>query len=245
VGKVIVITGAGVGLGRALARRFAKDGDTTILLGRTFSKVKALADELGEPHLAIECDVGLPDSVQAAFASIAEHHGKIDVLINNAALYEPFKLRDATDEQILTTAQANYLGPIYMCRSALTMMEKGAQIINISTESVDDDFAMLSLYQSSKAGMERFSKSLMDEVEADGIRVCVVRAGPMLDENKEMMNWAPEVGLKFFEENMAIGRNLAENPITNVDSVPGLFRMLIDLPPDFRIRHVIAGSRHP
>jgi meso-butanediol dehydrogenase/(S,S)-butanediol dehydrogenase/diacetyl reductase len=57
VGKVIVITGAGLGLGRAMARRFAKDGETVIALGRTLSKVQAVADELGAPHFAVECDV--------------------------------------------------------------------------------------------------------------------------------------------------------------------------------------------
>ena len=76
VGKTIVITGAGIGLGRAIARRFARDGETVILLGRTLSKVQSAADELGEPHFAVECDVGSPDSVRAAFAEIARRHAK-------------------------------------------------------------------------------------------------------------------------------------------------------------------------
>ena len=58
MGKTIVITGAGMGLGRELSRRFAKDGETVVLLGRTFAKVQELAEELGEPHYAVECDVG-------------------------------------------------------------------------------------------------------------------------------------------------------------------------------------------
>jgi len=70
VSKVIVITGAGDGLGRALARRFARDGETVILLGRTLSKVEAVAQELGDPHFAVACDVGNPDSVRAAFAAV-------------------------------------------------------------------------------------------------------------------------------------------------------------------------------
>jgi len=57
VSKVIVITGAGVGLGRALARRFAADGDNVVLLGRTLEKVQAAAREIGERALAIHCDV--------------------------------------------------------------------------------------------------------------------------------------------------------------------------------------------
>ena len=72
--KTIVITGAGVGLGRALARRFASEGDNVVLLGRTFAKVKDAADEIGERALAVKCDVGSPDSVREAFAEIAKTH---------------------------------------------------------------------------------------------------------------------------------------------------------------------------
>ena len=114
--KTIVITGAGDGLGRALARRFAKDGETVILLGRTLSKVQAVADEIGAPHLALECDVAQPDSVRAAFKTISETHPKIDVLINNAAVYEPFTLSEVTDERIASQVNINLAGPIYCAR---------------------------------------------------------------------------------------------------------------------------------
>ena len=160
VGKIVVITGAGIGLGRAIARRLARDGDTVILLGRTLAKVQAVAEEIGGSAFAVECDVSLPDSVRAAFAKIAERHAKIDVLINNAAIYEPFKVADATDEQILGSVMTNLAGPILTSRSAIPMMDKGGYIINVTSESVALNFPMLSLYQSSKAGLERFSLSL-------------------------------------------------------------------------------------
>ncbi len=100
MGKTIVITGAGAGLGRALAQRFASEGETVILLGRTLSKVQALADELGAPAMAVECDVSDPASVRTAFTQTAGTHPKIDILINNAGIYEPFTVTEATDEQI-------------------------------------------------------------------------------------------------------------------------------------------------
>jgi len=66
VSKIIVITGAGDGLGRALARRFAADGETVVLLGRTLAKVEAVAAAIGERAMAVCCDVSSPDSVRAA-----------------------------------------------------------------------------------------------------------------------------------------------------------------------------------
>lgn len=247
MGKVVVITGAGVGLGRALARRFAADGETCILLGRTLSKVQAVAEELGEPHFAVECDVGSADSVRAAFASIKERHPKIDVLINNAAYYKPMMVRDISDDLIEEMVRSNFIGPIYTCREALGMMDRGAQIINVSSESVKEPFAMLSLYQSTKMGMERFTEALVDEVKGEGIRVCIVRAGPMLDGGgmtSSSSSWEQETAIKFFEENMKIGRNLAEDPLTECSHVTDVFRTLLDLQPDFRVTHVNVGGRH-
>jgi meso-butanediol dehydrogenase / (S,S)-butanediol dehydrogenase / diacetyl reductase len=156
--KIIVITGAGDGLGRALARRFAKDGETVVLLGRTLSKVQAVAAELGAPHLALECDVAQPDSVRAAFAKIAETHPKIDVLINNAAVYEPFTLAEVTDEQIAAQININLAGPVYCAREALPLLRGGGHIINVSSESLSIKMPMLWLYAGTKTALELISE---------------------------------------------------------------------------------------
>ena len=234
----IIITG--VGLGRALARRFASEGDKVVLLGRTFSKVKDAADEIGERALAVKCDVSSPDSVRAAFSEIAKTHRTIDVLINNAALFEPFKIVDATDEQILNATATNLAGPMLCCRAAIPMMVKGSHIINVTSESVDMPFPHLSVYQSTKAGVERFSKSLSQELEPDGIRVTNIRAGQMFEDGK---TWdvAPEARKAFGMAAIAAGINLLERPISQFDSVTDVFRAVIDLPADL---HVAAMNLH-
>lgn len=238
--KTIVITGAGVGLGRALARRFAREGEKVVLLGRTFSKVKDAAEEIGERALAVKCDVSSPDSVRAAFSEIAKTHKTIDVLINNAALFEPFKIVDATDEQILNATATNLAGPMLCCRAATMMMVKGSHIINVTSESVDMPFPHLSVYQSTKAGVERFSKSLSQELEPDGIRVTNIRAGQMFEEGK---NWDvdPEARKAFGMAAIAAGINLLDRPISQFDSVTDVFRAVIDLPADL---HVAAMNLH-
>ncbi|MGE3690860.1 MAG: SDR family oxidoreductase [Novosphingobium sp.] len=245
MGKIVVITGAGIGLGRALSRRFAADGETVIMLGRTFSKVQALAEELGDPHFAVECDVQSPDSVRNAFAEIARRHPKIDVLINNAAIYEPFFVKDATDEQILAPVLTNFAGPIFTCRAAIPMMERGAQIINVTSESVALEFPMLSMYMSSKAALERFSQTLHRELDPDGIRVSVVRAGPMYEEGKEMQAWDPAAAAQFYQLCLANGIDMMKRGISQVASVTDVFRAILDLPPDLRITHVSLEGRTP
>lgn len=243
MGKTIVITGAGIGLGRAIARRFARDGETVVLLGRTFAKVKELADELGGSALAVECDVGSPDSVRAAFAEIAQVHPKIDVLINNAAVYEPFLVANATDEQIMQPLLSNFAGPIFTSREAIPMMDRGGYIINVSSESVALEFPMLALYQATKAGMERFTQTLKKELDPAGIRVTVARCGPMYEEGKRP-SWQPEIAMQFHQACIAAGIDMTKRPISHVNNVTDVFRSLVDLPGDVCVPHVsIEGWR--
>jgi NAD(P)-dependent dehydrogenase (short-subunit alcohol dehydrogenase family) len=243
--RLVVVTGAGAGLGRAIARQFASDGDRLVLLGRTGAKVEAVARELGPDALPISCDVGRPEAVRAAFAQIAERCGRIDVLINNAAIYEPTLLRDATDAQIEAAATTNYLGPIYCSRAAIPLMQRGGQILNISSETVSLPHAMFSLYQSSKAGLERFTEALRAELEPDGIRVNMVRAGQMHGEDSSSPSNDPEVLRRFAEENLKRGLNLRERPISSFDSVAGLIAVLTRLPADLNVPQMVLEARRP
>lgn len=240
--KTIVITGAGAGLGRALARRFAADGETVVLLGRTAKKVEQVAQEVGNGALAVGCDVSSPDSVREAFTAIARRHPRLDVLINNAAFYQPFPVAEATDEQIVRTLSTNLMGPIFCSRAAIPMMGRGSHIINVSSEVVEVPFPYFTLYQSSKAGLERFSGALARELEPGGIRVTTVRAGQMMDEDK---TWDidPAMAARFYQACLGAGINLRERPITHYVSVTGVFRALIDLPADLQAGGIMLHAR--
>ncbi len=242
--KVIVITGAGVGLGRALARAFVEDGNSVALLGRTAAKVEAVAEELGDRAMAVGCDVASPESVRAAFAAIAEKHQRVDVLINNAAIFEPYKLVDATDEQIFNAVTTNVAGPMMCAREAIPLMGRGSHIINVSSESIELPFPHLSVYRSTKAAVERFSNCLMIELDPEGIRVTTVRAGAMYEEGK---TWDVDMQAKieFHEAATKAGINLIERPITQFTSLIGLFRTLVDLPEDLQVAHVGLHARAP
>jgi NAD(P)-dependent dehydrogenase (short-subunit alcohol dehydrogenase family) len=240
-----VITGAGVGLGRALGRRFAADGERVVLLGRTFEKVKAVAEEIGERALAVHCDVASPASVKSAFAEIAKHHPRIDVLINNAAVYEPFLLAEATDEQIMQPLLTNLAGAALCARSAIPMLGRGGHIINVSSESVElPHLPHMVMYQCSKAGLERFTAGLQRELEPAGIRVTVVRAGSMYEQGKTF-NADPSALMRFHKAAAEAGIHLRERPITHFTSATQVFRTLIDLPDDLQALAITLGARRP
>jgi NAD(P)-dependent dehydrogenase (short-subunit alcohol dehydrogenase family) len=243
--KVIVITGAGDGLGRALARRFARDGDSVVLLGRTLSKIQAVADEIGAPHFALECDVSQPDSVRSAFAEIARRHPKIDVLINNAAVFVPFDLGEVTDEQVYSLIHINLAGPIFVSREALPLLRGGGHIINVSSESVDIEMPMLWLYAGTKAALEQISLQWQRDLAPEGVRVTVVQAGMMLDETKTGSTWPIDVSMRFAQSNAAVGINLREAARSHYNSVTDAFRAVIDAPPDVHFSTVALCGRHP
>jgi meso-butanediol dehydrogenase/(S,S)-butanediol dehydrogenase/diacetyl reductase len=244
MGKCIAITGAGAGLGRALARSFAGDGHTVLVLGRTRASLDAVAAQVGPACHPIVCDVARPNSVRNAFAAIAEHHTTIDMLINNAAVYQPSFVKDATDDQITTAAMTNFAGPVYCSRAVIPMMKKGGHIINISSETVGMPHAMFSLYQSSKAALERFSEALHAELEPDGIRVTMVRAGQMNDADSRSPVTG-ELARLFAEENLKRGLNLRERPISNFKSVAEFIRLLSHLPSDLNVPEIVLEARRP
>jgi 3-oxoacyl-[acyl-carrier protein] reductase len=98
-------------------------------------------------------------------------------------------------------------------------------------------FPHLSLYQASKAGLERFSQSLHHELQPDGIRVTCVRAGMMMEEGKTF-DINPERGIRFAQAAYDAGVKLGQSPISHVNSITGIFRTLIDLPPDMTVETI-------
>lgn len=243
MGKLIVITGAGTGFGRAMARRLAADGHRLVLLGRRLGKVREVAQELGAGSLALACDVADPDSVDAAFAQIADREPRVDVLINNAGVFDPFLIEDATNDQIRTALDTNLAGPIYCSRAAIPLLAEGSHIINIGSETVVEPIAMLSLYQSSKAGLERFTQTLKQELAPRGIRVTMLRAGKMIGPELNS-TFDPAVARRFAEENQKLGVDNRKAAISKYDSVAELIPWLIALPADVHIPQLMVEARH-
>jgi meso-butanediol dehydrogenase / (S,S)-butanediol dehydrogenase / diacetyl reductase len=240
--KTIVITGAGTGLGRAMARKLAQEGNRLVLLGRTLAKIETVAEEIGGGAWAGACDVADASSVEAAFAAIAAREERIDVMINNAAVYEPLMIEDATEAQIAAALDTNLAGTIRGSQAAAALMEKGGHIINISTRTVVAPAVMLGLYQTSKAGLERFTKTLREELAERGIRVTMIRAAGMMDEDTR---WtiAPETARRFQEERAKRGIGDREGAVSQFASVAQLLPWLIGLPDDVAVTELMLEAR--
>ena len=236
-GKVVVVTGAGQGLGRALALALGAAGARVALLGRTLSKVQAVAEQMGDNGLAIGCELQDPDSVRSAFAQVQQTWGGVDVLINNAASYTIFKIENATDEQIQDSINANFLGPVHCIREAIPSMRErsSGDIINLTTESVNHPIPFLTLYAATKGGVEVLGRGLRDELRNDKIRVTTLRLGSIADPDKKPDQFDPAVAAEFREEFVASGRARHVGSGQSLETITGALIDLLTLPRDANV----------
>ncbi len=193
-GKVAVVTGATSGSGRAIVRRFVDEGAAVVMLARGEARLKELEASLGSAAKGVPTDIGDPDSVRAAFAQVERQFGKLDILVNNAAVYRPCPIEELSDGDILTQTRTNFLGPVYTCRAAIPLLRAagGGDIVNTSSETTLDPFPHLSMYTATKAALEAFSRMIMAELPDDDIRVTTLVQGVALGEGGGSTGWSWE-----------------------------------------------------
>jgi NAD(P)-dependent dehydrogenase (short-subunit alcohol dehydrogenase family) len=190
-GKVAAITGATSGSGLAIAKLFAAEGASVVVMARGEARLKALEAALGPNVTGVVADVGDPDSVRAAFGVISERFGKLDILINNAGLQRPCPLHELGDNEISAQVGTNLLGPIYTCRAAVPLLRAagGGEIINTSSEVTIEVFPFQSIYAVTKAGLEQLGRSLNWEYEKEDIRTTTIIQGVALGEGGGATDW--------------------------------------------------------
>jgi NAD(P)-dependent dehydrogenase (short-subunit alcohol dehydrogenase family) len=178
-GKIAVVTGASSGSGVGITQRFIEEGATVVMLARGQERLDDLASSLGEGAVPVATDLGDPDSVRATFEQVRDRFGKLDILINNAAVYRPSPVEKLSDVDIGQTLATNLSGVMYTCREAIPLMKSAGcgDIVNVSSESTIDPFPYLSVYVASKAGLEAFTPILAEEVRDDDIRVTTLIQG--------------------------------------------------------------------
>jgi len=175
-GKVAFVTGAGRGIGKAIAIGLAKEGVNVGLLARTEEALKEVANEieaLGVKVAYATADVSSLEQVEQAVGKIANEIGTADILINNAGIGGFMKLLDMDPEQWKNIIDVNLMGTYYVTRTVLPqLIEKNSgDIINISSTSGLNGALGSSAYSASKFGVIGLTESLAQEVRRNNIRV--------------------------------------------------------------------------
>jgi NAD(P)-dependent dehydrogenase (short-subunit alcohol dehydrogenase family) len=174
-GKVVVITGASKGLGRAMALGFAEAGADIVVASRKLDGCQRVADEvraLGRRALPISCHVGDWAQCQQLIDETVNSFGRIDVLVNNAGIAPvPPSLRDVTSELFDKTIDVNLKGPLRLMALAADHMPAGSAVINISSKASLHPSPSTVVYAAAKAGMNVLTKAAGQEFGPRGIRV--------------------------------------------------------------------------
>jgi uncharacterized protein len=179
--RVVVITGAGSGLGASLARRFSQKGLHVVLLGRTREKLEKAAEQLPNSYSIYPVDVSLKEEVTKVFTAIREQVGDVDVLVNNAGVGRFAAAEDLDQQSVDEMIDINLKGTIFCTQEVLRSMKQRNQgdIVNIVSTAGREGKVHESVYCASKFGVRGFCESLASELRDTAIRVAGVYMGGM------------------------------------------------------------------
>jgi NAD(P)-dependent dehydrogenase (short-subunit alcohol dehydrogenase family) len=185
--KVVMITGASRGLGRALTLAFAKEGARLAICSRTSKglvKIKEEAQKLGAEVLAVTADISISRDVERFVAMTEEAYGHIDVLINNASILGPSPmplLLDYPEEDFTEVLRVNAVSPFLVTRRVIPgMLERNkGSIINVTSEAGHTGYAGWGAYGISKFAVEGLTQTWADELSESNVRVNMVDPGEM------------------------------------------------------------------
>lgn len=233
-GKKIVISGAGRGLGRALAITVAAKGAVPILLGRSLESLQETFEpikrETGISAHAIICDLSDIKSVVQAANQITESHPDIDILVNNGAHYASGSLGEQTDDQVIATVNSIVTGTIILTRDLLPLLRQRphADIHNVVSMSGLPHARLKGAslpFRAAKAAQDGFTQGLVEELRGSRIRVTSVYPGLIEDVSPGDPDWH---------------RTRASNEgLTNRDVVDAIVYAL-SAPPNVSLRSIVV-----
>lgn len=177
--RVVVVTGAGDGIGAAIAARYVEGGDHVVHFDINALKIAELDGRLGEEHLALVMDVANERSVADGFASIAKKFGHIDILINNAAIADGFAPALAqTTADFERVLEVNLTGAFACTKAAIPLMAaRSGRIINLGSINSFLPFAPRHAYGAAKAGIDVLTRCMAAELGPQGIQTVTLAPG--------------------------------------------------------------------
>jgi NAD(P)-dependent dehydrogenase (short-subunit alcohol dehydrogenase family) len=182
-GKVVLVTGASQGLGRALALAYAREGASLVVNSRSEEGIRPVAGEvegLGAEVLAVAADVSRGEDARRLVEQAVGRFGGIDVLVNNAGLLGPrVAIEEYPEEEWRRVIDANLTGSYLVSKATIPHLREGASIINVVSGVSVEGRAEWGAYSVSKFGVEGLSQILAAELEGRGVRSNAVDPGGM------------------------------------------------------------------
>lgn len=180
--RIALVTGSTRGIGAAIAMEFAEAGAHVIVTGRSQTAADASAAALvraGHEAYGIAYDAGLPEASHALVETIARRSGRLDILVNNAAILRPHSILKLSEEEFDEVFRINTRAALFLCQRALPLLEAGRDpaIVNLTAAGAHRPMAGIGAYCASKAAMVNLTATLAQEWADRGIRVNALTPG--------------------------------------------------------------------
>ena len=179
-GKTALITGAARGIGRAFAARYLAEGAKVVIGDINDAAAEKTAGELGPQCSAVMMDVSKLDSITTAVDEVVKRHGQIDILVNNAALFDLAPIVEITEKSFHTLYNINVFGTLFTMQAAARHMiarGKGGKIINMASQAGRRGEALVAVYCSTKAAVISLTQSAGLNLIKHGINVNAIAPG--------------------------------------------------------------------
>ena len=223
-GRTAVVTGGGRGIGLAIGRRFAQNGDNVVLIDLDPGVTKVgedLAEEVGVTVKGVKCDVTDGTQVQETFAAVVDGFGSVDVLINNAGVLRDNLIHKMSEDDWDTVIAVHLKGAYLCARAAQTYMvaKRYGKIVNLSSTSSLGNRGQLN-YSTAKAGLQGFTRTLALDLGRFSINVNCIAPGfidtEMTRSTAERQGITPDDYKKMKAEKIAIRRVGQPEDVANV-----------------------------
>jgi len=180
-GKIALITGAGTGIGKGTALRFVREGAKVVIAARREDKLRETCALAPEAISWVRMDLTDHDQRADALATVAERHGRLDVLVSNAGAQLWKSFADTSDAEIDDIYRTNLSSTVRFVKQAVPLLEaSGGNVVIVSSTAsrfVVSPSQLLSVYGASKAGLNQFTRAVAPELGPMGIRINAVAPG--------------------------------------------------------------------
>jgi NAD(P)-dependent dehydrogenase (short-subunit alcohol dehydrogenase family) len=177
--KTALVTGAGTGIGRAIAKRLADEGATVLIIGRTEDTLRESASQHSQISYLV-ADIERPEDNERILSEIQKRYGKLDVLVNNAGVAPVTSFAQMPMSEYDKVFGVNVRALVDLTQQSLSLLKQTqGNVVNISTSIVYKPMMNMSPYAASKAAVNMLSRVWAKELASDGIRVNPVGVGPI------------------------------------------------------------------